>query len=212
MTRIRLADMGGIIDRHLDDHLQALTKLRERRADLEHIADLMIACLAGGGCIFWLGNGGSAADSQHLASELVGRFERHRPGLAAIALTTDSSALTAIGNDYGFDQVFARQVEALGRPGDLVIGISTSGNSPNVVQAMLKARDLGLATAAFSGRDGGRLSQVVDACLTVPAPNTARVQEMHILAGHILCDLVEARFTPLTEPPEGQDTPAGRGS
>ena len=212
MTSIRLAGMGGIIDRHLDDHLKALSGLRERRRELEHIADLMIACLAGGGCIFWLGNGGSAADSQHLACELVGRFERQRPGLTAIALTTDSSALTAIGNDYGFDQVFARQVEALCRPGDLVIGLSTSGNSPNVVNAMLKARGLGLATAAFSGRDGGRLQQVVDACLSVPALNTARIQEMHLLAGHILCDLVEAHFTPLTEPAEVSGPPTARGT
>lgn len=164
--------------------------------DLERIAGLMINALAGGGRIFWLGNGGSAADSQHLASELVGRFERERPGLAAIALTTDSSALTAIGNDYGFDQVFARQVEALCRPGDLVIGISTSGNSPNVLRAMEMARAMGVGTAGLSGRDGGRLKGLVDACLVAPADNTARIQEVHLLAGHILCDLVEARFAP----------------
>jgi D-sedoheptulose 7-phosphate isomerase len=185
-----------MIQRHIDDHLQAIERLRELSADIEGIAALMIDCLTAGGRIFWLGNGGSAADSQHLASELVGRFERDRPGLASIALTTDSSALTAIGNDYGFERIFARQVEALCRPGDLVIGISTSGNSPNVLRAMEMARAMGVGTAGLSGRDGGRLKGLVDACLVAPADNTARIQEVHLLAGHILCDLVEARFAP----------------
>jgi D-sedoheptulose 7-phosphate isomerase len=185
-----------IIARHLADHQRTIAALGDLTDDLERIAGLMIRALAGGGRIFWLGNGGSAADSQHLASELVGRFERERPGLAAIALTTDSSALTAIGNDYGFEQVFARQVEALCRPGDLVIGISTSGNSPNVLRALERARDLGIVTAAFSGRDGGRLKDLAEACLIAPADSTARIQEVHLLAGHILCDLVEAHFTP----------------
>jgi D-sedoheptulose 7-phosphate isomerase len=184
-----------IIARHLADHQRTIAALMDLAGDLERIAGLMINALAGGGRIFWLGNGGSAADSQHLASELVGRFERERPGLAAIALTTDSSALTAIGNDYGFDQVFARQVEALCRPGDLVIGISTSGNSPNVLRALEKARDMGIATAALTGRDGGHLKELADASLIAPAANTARIQEAHLLAGHILCDLVEAHFT-----------------
>ena len=185
-----------MIDRHLDDHLLTIARLRGQRADIEGIAALMIDCLASGGLVFWLGNGGSAADSQHLASELVGRFERDRPGLASIALTTDSSALTAIGNDYGFDQIFARQVEALCRPGDLVIGLSTSGNSPNVLRALEKARALGVMTAGFSGRGGGRLKGAVDVCLIAPSDNTARIQEAHLLVGHILCDLVEARFAP----------------
>lgn len=183
-----------MIDRHLDDHLRTIERLREQSAAIEGIAGLMIDCLAVGGRVFWLGNGGSAADSQHLASELVGRFERDRPGLASLALTTDSSALTAIGNDYGFDQIFARQVEALCRPGDLVIGISTSGNSPNVLKAMEKARALGARTAGFGGRGGGHLKDVVDACLIVASDNTARIQEAYLLAGHILCDLVETHF------------------
>lgn len=185
-----------MIDRHLDDHLRTIARLRDHKADIEAIAGLMIDCLASGGRIFWLGNGGSAADSQHLASELVGRFERDRPGLASLALTTDSSALTAIGNDYGFDQIFARQVEALCRPGDLVIGISTSGNSPNVLRALEKARALGAKTAGFGGRGGGSLKGLVDACLIAPSDNTARIQEAHLLVGHILCDLVEAHFAP----------------
>ena len=195
-----------MIDRHLDDHLRTIARLRDHKADIEAIAGLMIDCLASGGRIFWLGNGGSAADSQHLASELVGRFERDRPGLASLALTTDSSALTAIGNDYGFDQIFARQVEALCRPGDLVIGISTSGNSPNVLRALERARALGIATAAFSGRDGGRLKDLAEACLIAPTDNTARVQEAHLLAGHILCDLVEAHFAALSPPPASPRT------
>lgn len=195
MTSGPLQPPAEIIARHLADHQRTIAALRDLASDLERIAGLMIQALAGGGRIFWLGNGGSAADSQHLASELVGRFERERPGLAAIALTTDSSALTAIGNDYGFDQVFARQVEALCRPGDLVIGISTSGNSPNILRALEKAHDLGIATAALTGRDGGHLKDLADASLIAPAANTARIQEAHLLAGHILCDLVEAHFS-----------------
>jgi len=187
-----------MIAQHLEDHRQTIERLRGLSADIERIATLMIACLASGGRIFWLGNGGSAADSQHLASELVGRFERDRPGLASIALTTDSSALTAIGNDYGFDMIFARQVEALCRPGDLIIGISTSGNSPNVLRALEKARALGIETVGLGGRDGGRLKALADACLIVPSDNTARIQEAHLLAGHILCDLVEAHCSPVT--------------
>lgn len=183
------------IDRHIDEHLRTIEHLRHQAAEIERIATAMIGCLSRGGCVFWLGNGGSAADSQHLAAELVGRFERERRGLASIALTTDSSAFTAIGNDLGFDQVFARQVEALGRPADLVIGISTSGNSPNVLRAIETARDRGMATVALSGRDGGRLRALADICLVVPSENTARIQEAHILIGHMLCDRVERHFS-----------------
>ncbi|HPB75668.1 MAG TPA: D-sedoheptulose 7-phosphate isomerase [Chromatiaceae bacterium] len=193
---------AAIIARHLADHQRTIAALGDLTADLERIAARQGLDHEGGGRIFWLGNGGSAADSQHLASELVGRFERERPGLAAIALTTDSSALTAIGNDYGFEQVFARQVEALCRPGDLVIGISTSGNSPNVLRALERARTLGITTAAFSGRDGGRLKDLVEACLIAPADNTARIQEAHLLAGHILCELVEAHFSTVVTAPD----------
>lgn len=180
------------IDRHIDDHMATIGNLRGHSADIERIGALMITCLTSGGCVFWLGNGGSAADSQHLAAELVGRFERERAGIASIALTTDSSALTAIGNDCGFDRVFARQVEALCRPQDLVIGISTSGDSPNVLRAIETARTRGIKTAGLSGYDGGQLRGLVDACLVAPSRNTARIQEAHILVGHILCDMVES--------------------
>jgi len=141
-----------------------------------------------------MGNGGSAGDAQHLAAEIVGRFKLERRGLPAIALTTDSSILTAIGNDYGFEQVFRRQVEALAAPGDVVIGISTSGNSPNVLAALTLAREIGCRTIGLLGRDGGTILPVVDLDLTVPSQDTPRIQEGHITMIHILCDLVERRL------------------
>ena len=137
------------------------------------------------------GNGGSAADCQHIAAELVGRFEMERRALPAIALTTDTSILTAVGNDYSFDKIFERQVEALGKEGDVLIGISTSGNSRNVTNAVKRARELGLLTVGFSGKDGGELSKVADHCFVVKSFSTPRIQEVHITLGHILCDFIE---------------------
>jgi D-sedoheptulose 7-phosphate isomerase len=155
-------------------------------------ATLLISdCLAARGKLLLFGNGGSAADAQHLAAEFVGRFIIERPGLAAIALTTDSSILTAMANDYGFDRVFARQIEALGRPGDVAIGLSTSGNSANVLAAMKQAANQGLKTIGLCGKDGGLLAGASDVSVTVPAVNTARIQECHIAIGHIWCELVE---------------------
>ncbi len=151
-------------------------------------------CLSEGGRVLLFGNGGSAADAQHIAGELVGRFMAERRGLAAIALTTDTSALTAIANDYGFDAVFARQIEALGRRGDVAIGISTSGHSANVVRGIEAARAAGLFTAGLLGGDGGRLKSLCDLALVVPHPVTARVQECHITLGHMICELVERAF------------------
>jgi len=148
-------------------------------------------CLERGGQILLCGNGGSAADAQHLAAEFVGRFVRERRALPALALTTDSSILTAIGNDYGFDEVFARQIQALGRPGDVLMATSTSGNSPNVLSAVTAAKNKGMKTIGLLGRDGGALAGVVDIPLIVSSFNTARVQECHIAIGHILCELVE---------------------
>jgi len=182
------------IRRHVDEHLRTIQALEPLFPVVAQIADHMIGCLAKGGCIFWAGNGGSAADSQHLASELVGRFERERKGMTSIALTTDTSALTAIGNDCGFEQIFARQVEALGRPGDLLVAITTSGVSPNVLRAAETARKGGMTVIGLSGRDGGKLKEIADVCLVVPTQNTARIQEAHILVGHILCDMVERHF------------------
>ncbi len=165
----------------------------------EHLAER----LRQGYKILVCGNGGSAADAQHFAAELVNRFEIERPGLAAIALTTDSSALTSIANDYAFEQIFARQVRALGRSGDVLLAISTSGNSPNVLTAMVAARELGLSTVALTGRDGGRMAGclgVGDIELRAAATATARIQEVHILIIHCLCDLVDHRLFGEEEP------------
>jgi D-sedoheptulose 7-phosphate isomerase len=164
--------------------------------DIVRAAEMMIQTLRAGGKIAFCGNGGSAADAQHLAGELVGRFRRERPALAAIALTTDTSILTAIGNDYGFERVYERQVEALLRPGDLLIAISTSGEAENVDKAVERALEIGVRCIGMTGASGGKLANGVELCLKVPSEETPRVQETHITIGHILCDLVEAEFTP----------------
>jgi len=148
-------------------------------------------CLRGGGKLLAFGNGGSAADAQHLAGELVGRFRRDRAALSAIALTTDSSVVTAIGNDMGYESVFRRQVEAHGRPGDVAVGITTSGRSPNVVQALQLARERGLVTVGLTGGGGGRLAGAVDYLIDVPHAETARIQEVHVMVVHVLCQVVE---------------------
>lgn len=175
----------------LNAHLEVIRGLEALTPDLTSFAARCSEALARGGRVFWMGNGGSAADCQHLAAELVGRFERDRHGLAASALTTDTSVLTSVANDYGFEQVFARQVEALCRPGDVLVGLSTSGNSANVLRAMERAATLGVYRVGMTGAGGGRLREHCELCLCVPATNTARIQEAHILIGHILCDLVE---------------------
>jgi D-sedoheptulose 7-phosphate isomerase len=154
-------------------------------------AFVITECFRSGGKLLFFGNGGSAADAQHLAAEFVGQFVLERHALPAMALTTDSSILTAVGNDYGFEQVFARQIEALGQPGDVAIGISTSGNSPNVIAATKEARKRHLKTIGLAGKDGGILAKCVDIPITVDAENTAQIQECHIAIGHIFCELVE---------------------
>ena len=159
-------------------------------------AVLIEECLRSGGKLLFCGNGGSASDAQHLVAEFVGRFVLERRALPAIALTANTSILTAIGNDYSYEVVFSRQVEALGRPGDVVVGISTSGNSPNVIAAMKKATELGMKTIGLAGKDGGALAKCVDISLVVPAKITARIQECHITIGHILCELVENSLFP----------------
>jgi D-sedoheptulose 7-phosphate isomerase len=155
------------------------------------IGQRMVECLRSGGKILVFGNGGSAADAQHLAGELVGRFLRERPGLPAIALTTDPSVITAVGNDMGFEAVFRRQVEAHGRAGDVAIGISTSGRSPNVVDALRLARQRGLLTVGLTGGGGGRLGGLVHYLVDVPSHETPRIQEVHTMVVHVLCELVE---------------------
>ena len=158
---------------------------------IETVAQLCVGSLRASGKILLAGNGGSAADAQHLAAEFVSRFYFDRPGLAAIALTTDTSALTAIGNDYGFDKLFARQVDALGRAGDVFVGISTSGNSPNVLSALAECRAKGIATVGLTGQSGGKMVELCDHCLRMPSGETPKVQEGHIIVGHIICGLVE---------------------
>lgn len=152
---------------------------------------MLVAALRAGGKAMFCGNGGSAADAQHLAAELMGRFLVDRGPLPALALTVDTSALTAIGNDYAYDEVFARQLRGLGRPGDVLVAISTSGNSANVLKAVAAARELGVATLGLSGGTGGRMASACDLCLCVPAARTDHIQEMHIAVGHMLCGMVE---------------------
>lgn len=175
-----------------DDHAEVLAATRAAVA--APFARLVKACvdsLAQGGKILFFGNGGSAADAQHLAAELLVRYRINRKALAAIALTTDSSVLTACANDFSYDDIFSRQVEALARPGDVCIGISTSGNSANVVKALEAAKAIGAVAAGLSGRDGGRMASICEPLLVVPSSTVARIQEMHILIGHALCERVE---------------------
>lgn len=182
-----------VVQRQLDESARVKSLLSQTQAAIIcQIAQLMVACYRQGNKVMLMGNGGSAADAQHIAAELVGRFQlSERRPLAAIALNTNTSIITAIGNDYGFLKTFSRQVEALVQPGDVVIGISTSGNSPNVIEAIELAKAKGAKTIALVGQRGGRLSEVVDIALKVPSDETSRIQEAHITIGHILCYLVE---------------------
>jgi len=158
---------------------------------IKEAAELLIRVLKRGGKVFLCGNGGSAADCQHIAAEMVGRYKFDREGLSAIALTTDTSILTAVGNDYGFDKIFSRQVEALGKPGDVLVGLSTSGRSKNILEAMCKAKEMELKTIALVGREETPLAQFSNVLISVPSTDTPRIQEGHITIAHILCDLVE---------------------
>jgi D-sedoheptulose 7-phosphate isomerase len=177
-------------------NLQAMSTDQSAQDLLERAVGMCSAALRSGGKVLFAGNGGSAADAQHWAGELVSRFYYDRPGLAAIALTTDTSVLTAIGNDYGFDYVFARQIEALGRKGDVFIAISTSGNSANILRAADAARERGLGVIGFTGKTGGHLAEKCDLCLRVPSTETPRIQEGHEVLGHLLCGLIEAELFP----------------
>jgi len=187
--------MINSIKLQLADHAALIRNIEETLTDGIAATVVMLQdALGAGNKLLVMGNGGSAADAQHFAAEIIGRFKLERAALPAIALTTDSSILTAIGNDYGFDSVFSRQVEGLGRAGDVVFGISTSGNSPNVIAALAKARALGCKTVALTGRDGGTLKTVADISLIVPSHDTPRIQEGHVTIIHILCDLLEKRL------------------
>lgn len=185
-------DLDEFFDGELNEH--AAVAVATKAALRAPFARLVAACvhsLRAGGKLMFFGNGGSAADAQHLATEFVVRYKRNRAPIAALALTTDTSALTAIGNDLGFDEVFARQIAALGRKGDVAIGISTSGTSPNILKGLEQARAMGVVAAALGGRGGGKMKGLADPILVVPSDTTARIQEMHIMLGQMLCGALE---------------------
>lgn len=186
---------SGIFSESLDEHQALFQRLETLAVPLESAANRLCQALKAGHKVLACGNGGSAADAQHFAAELTGRFETQRRGLPAVALTTDSSALTAIGNDFGFQALFARQVEALGRPGDVLLAISTSGHSENVLEAVKTARQCDMAVIGLLGRDGGSLAALCDVSLVVPEKRTARIQEAHIFLLHVLCSAVDEAFT-----------------
>jgi D-sedoheptulose 7-phosphate isomerase len=187
-----------IITRKIRESIEAKQKLQADetvKAQIMLAADKMVECYRDhGGATYFCGNGGSAADAQHLAAELVSRFYLERQGLASQALTVNTSVLTAVGNDYDYERIFARQVEAFVKPHDVVVGLSTSGNSRNVIAALSKARERGAYTVGFTGATGGKMKDVSDCCVCVPSTDTPRIQECHILLGHILCEIVEARL------------------
>ena len=188
-------EIQAFFDAELDEHAAVVAATRDALSGpFERLLKACVTALKDGNKLMFFGNGGSASDAQHLATELTVRYVRDRAPIAAIALTTDTSALTAIGNDLGFDEIFARQLWALGRPGDLAIGISTSGRSPNVIRALEAARELGLGAAALTGGDGGSLPGLADPLLIVPSRTTARIQEMHITLGQMLCGALERRL------------------
>jgi len=184
------------IQNELQSHLETINKVIGTMEDnIEIASKIVVDALKNGNKILLCGNGGSAADAQHIAAELTGRYKTERRGLAGIALTTDTSALTAIGNDYGYDRVFDRQTQALANSGDVIIGISTSGNSANVISALKLGQELGCKTIGLTGRTGGSMNEVCDINLVVPSDNTPRIQEMHILIGHTICQIIDNELT-----------------
>lgn len=184
-----------IISESLQNHLKAVQQIEALQPTILAVADYITDCLEAGGKVLLMGNGGSAADAQHIAAELVGRYKLERKAFAAIAITTDPSIVTAVGNDYGAEHIFTRQIEALAKEGDCVIGISTSGNSANVIEAIAAAHEIGCKTFGLLGNDGGKLKTMVDIPIVISAKDTPRIQECHILIGHIICDLVERGMT-----------------
>jgi D-sedoheptulose 7-phosphate isomerase len=187
-----MENKNTLISEYIEKSIQTKKDLlQDHISEIVRVADVILNACRNGNTIFWFGNGGSAADAQHLACELVSRFFIERKALASIALTTNTSELTAIANDYDFNNVFSRQIEALVRPGDVVIGISTSGNSSNVIEGIRTAKRLGAITVAFTGATGGKLREEADYLLSVPSGVTPHIQESHIMIGHVLCYLVE---------------------
>jgi D-sedoheptulose 7-phosphate isomerase len=194
-------DLDRFFVSQFDEHETVVAATRAALArPFAALVGVCVDSLRAGGKLLFFGNGGSAGDAQHLATELAARYVTDRPAIAAIALTTDTSMLTAIGNDLGFDQVFSRQIEAIGRRGDVAIGISTSGRSPNVVRALEQAHAMGLVAAGLTGRDGGAMAGLADPLLIVPSKITARIQEMHITLGQMLCGAIEIELGLVEEP------------
>ena len=187
-----MTDWNKLILETFISHRDVASKIDALAPDLQKAINICSSSLKSGGTILLCGNGGSAADAQHLAGELVGRFMKERKALSAQALHTNTTVLTAIGNDYSFDRVFARQVEAFGKKGDVLIGLTTSGNSSNILAAASAAKEAGMHVIGFTGESGGKFAPLCNVCLRVPSDSTPRIQEMHILLGHILCEAIEA--------------------
>jgi D-sedoheptulose 7-phosphate isomerase len=183
-----------VLNKCLQEHINVAKKLKNLLPQIEKAGSLCVNSLKNGGKIIFCGNGGSAADSQHIATELIGRFKKDRNPLSAISLTTDTSALTSIGNDYGFDYIFSRQLEAIGKKEDILIAISTSGNSINVINSIKSAKKIGEKVIILTGKDGGIIKNFGDVNIIIPSNNIPRIQEMHILIGHMICDYIEKEF------------------
>jgi D-sedoheptulose 7-phosphate isomerase len=194
MENGKLRKRKNMLSKCLSDHIETAKKMEKLLPDIVSAAELCLVSLKDGGKILLCGNGGSAADSQHIAAELSGRFKKERKALAGIALTTDTSALTAIGNDYGFEQIFSRQVEALANEDDTLIAISTSGNSENVINAIDCARKTGCKVITLTGKDGGKMKDLGDVNIVIPSYDTPRIQEMHIMVGHMICAMIDEEF------------------
>ncbi|PSM51715.1 sedoheptulose 7-phosphate isomerase [Campylobacter blaseri] len=188
--------MKEMIKKELNLHEKTIQDVKiSLQDDILKACEMVVRCIKNGNKVLLCGNGGSAADAQHIATELTGRYKTERVGLPAIAITTDTSALTAIGNDYGYEFVFSRQVEALAKKGDLLLAISTSGKSPNVIKAINQAKNMGCDVIGFSGKDGGEMNEICDLNIVIPSNDTPRIQEMHILIGHIICQAVDNNFS-----------------
>jgi len=183
-----------MLNKCLKEHIEVVSKMEILLPLVKEASEICISSLQNNGKILICGNGGSAADAQHIAAELSGRFKKERIALAGIALTTDTSALTAIGNDYGYEYVFSRQLEALGRTGDILIAISTSGNSENVLNAMKSAKKLGIKIITLTGKTGGEMAQNGDINIVIPSNDTPRIQEMHIMVGHMICAMIDEKY------------------
>jgi D-sedoheptulose 7-phosphate isomerase len=184
-----------LINQRTEESIAVKRALLETQSEtIAQVGAALVEAMRNGKTLYLFGNGGSAGDAQHIAAELVGRFTKERRALPAVALTTNTSALTALGNDYEYAIVFSRQLEAFGKPGDIVIGISTSGNSPNVVQGLATAKTLGMTTIGLTGEGGGKTKAAADHCICVPSRDTARIQESHILIGHVLCEIIECEL------------------